>query len=148
MIGEQYECNPVDAPMVIAESSSWIFAGTGWADGDELPHVVGNEYDRVTPGSPTPPNVEVLAHSPVVCERRHSFSDMTYYTAPSGAGVFATGTFQWEPHLGPLCAAPPPGDVDCGIRQAMANVFTVFMAGPAGTQHPSVPNLEALGIRR
>src|SRR5439155_24732065 len=122
-------------------------AGTGWTDGAQLPHVVGNEYDRVMPESPTPPNIEVLAHSPVDCERRHSFADMTYYTAPSGAGVFATGTFEWEPHLGPVCPTPGASDVDCGIRQAMVNVFTVFTAGPAGVQHPSVTNLEALGIR-
>ena len=40
MIGQQFECDPVDAPMVIAESSSWVFAGTGWTDGAQLPHVV------------------------------------------------------------------------------------------------------------
>ena len=31
--------------------------------------------------------LEVLAHSPLVCKGKASFADMTYYTAPSGAGV-------------------------------------------------------------
>ncbi len=148
MIGDYYECNPVDAPMVIAEASSWIFAGSGWTNGVQLPHVVGNEYDRVTPEVPTPADIEVVAHSPVVCHGRHSFSDMTYYTAPSGAGVFATGTFGWEPHLG----APCPQDnqatpEDCAMRRAMTNVLTAFAAGPAAQVHPSQSNLAALGIR-
>ena len=38
-----------------------------------------------------------------MCRGRASFADVTYYTAPSGAGVFATGTLWWERQLGPLC---------------------------------------------
>jgi hypothetical protein len=147
MIGDYYECNPVDASMVIAEADSWIFAGTGWKNGDQLPHVVGNEYDRVTPEAPTPSDIEVVAHSPVVCRGHKSYSDMTYYTAASGAGVFATGTFGWEPLLGPPCPQDPKATpVDCAARQAMANVLQVFQAGPAGLVHPSQSNLAALGI--
>jgi hypothetical protein len=147
MIGDYYECNPVDAPMVIAEADSWIFAGTGWKNGDQLPHVVGVEYDRVTPEVPTPPDIEVIAHSPVVCRGRPSFADMTYYTAPSGAGVFATGTFGWEPLLGAPCPQDPKATpIDCAARQATANVLEAFQAAPAGVAHPSRSNLTALGI--
>jgi hypothetical protein len=74
---------------------------------------------------------------------------MTYYTAASGAGVFATGTFGWEPHTGPPCPQDPAATpVDCAIRRATANVLTVFAAGPAGQAHPSRSNLAELGIRR
>ena len=147
MIGDYYDCNPVDASMVIAENSSWIFAGTGWKNGDQLPHVVGNEYDRVTPEAPTPIDIEVVAHSPVVCHGRHSFSDMTYYTAPSGAGVFATGTFGWEPHLGPPCPQDSQATPeDCAMRRAMTNVLSAFVGGAAGRTHPSQSNLAQLGI--
>jgi hypothetical protein len=147
MIGDYYECNPVDAPMVIAEASSWIFNGTGWKNGDQLAHVVGNEYDRVTPEAPTPHDIEVVTHSPVTCRGHHSYSDMSYYTAPSGAGVLATGTFGWEPHLGPPCPQDPAATpVDCAMRTATANVLAVFLAGPAGQTHPSKSNLAALGI--
>jgi hypothetical protein len=148
MIGNYYECNPVDADMVIAEPGAWIFEGTGLRSGDKLPHVVGNEYDRVTPEAPTPANIEVFAHSPVTCKKLKSYSDMTYYTAPSGAGVLATGTFGWEPHLGPVCPDAHATDVDCQIRRATANLLDAFAAGPAGTSHPSTSNLDALGIHR
>ena len=147
MIGDFYECNPVDADMVIVESSEWMFAGTGLKDGDKLPHVVGNEYDRVTPEVPTPDTIEVVAHSPLRCGKLRSFADMSYYTAPSGAGVLATGTFRWEPHLGQACKDDAIVGVDCQIRKATLNILAAFAAGPAGIAHPSKNNLAKLGIR-
>jgi hypothetical protein len=147
MIGNYYECNPVDADMVIVESGAWMFAGTGLKDGDKLPHVVGNEYDRVTPEVPTPATIEVVAHSPVRCGRLRSFADMSYYTAPSGAGVLATGTFNWEKHLGEACPDDKVVGVDCQIRKTTLNILRAFAAGPAGTAHPSRSNLAKLGIR-
>ena len=147
MIGNFYECNPVEADMVIVESSAWMFAGSGLKDGDKLPKVVGNEYDRVTPQAPTPLNIEVVAHSPVRCGGKRSFADMSYYTAPSGAGVFATGTFRWEPHLGEVCPDDKVIGVDCQIRKVTMNILKAFAAGPAGIPHPSTSNLAKLGIR-
>ena len=148
MIGDFYECNPVSADMVIGEASSWVFAGTGLKDGDKLAKLVGNEYDRVTPERPTPTNIEVLAHSPVVCRGVKSFSDVTYYTAPSGAGVFATGTFQMEAHMGPPCADDKITGVDCQVRKLMTNVLAAFGQGPAAHQHPSKNNLDHFGIHK
>jgi hypothetical protein len=147
MVGNFYECNPVDADMVIVEPDAWMFAGTGLKKGDKLPHLVGNEYDRVTPEVPTPPTIEVVAHSPVRCGRLRSFSDVTYYTAPSGAGVFATGTFAWEKRLGEACPEGQIVGVDCQVRAITLNVLEAFAAGPAGRAHPSTNNLAELGIR-
>jgi hypothetical protein len=147
MIGSFYECNPVDADMVIGEASSWVFAGTKLKNGDKLRHLVGNEYDRVTPERPTPPNIEVLAHSPVFCRGVNSFSDMTYFTAPSGAGVFAWGWFQVETHMGPPCPDDKiDGDVECQVRKIMSNVLVTFGNGPAGLVRPSKNNLDHFGI--
>jgi hypothetical protein len=134
--------------MVIGEASSWVFSGTGLKDGDKLPKLVGNEYDRVTPERPTPTNIEVLAHSPVVCRGVKSFSDVTYYTTPSGAGVFATGTFQIEAHMGPPCADDKVQGVDCQVRKVMTNVLVTFGNGPAGVERPSKNNLDHFGIRK
>jgi hypothetical protein len=147
LIGTYYECNPVDASMVIAKSSSWIFAGTGLKNGDALPHVVGSEYDRVTPEAPTPANIEVITHSPLTCKGTKSFSDASYYTAPSRAGVLSWGTHSVEPHLGPPCPNGQVVGVDCQLRQAMRNVLEVFGQGPAGVAHPAANNLAELGIR-
>jgi hypothetical protein len=73
---------------------------------------------------------------------------VTYYTAPSKAGVFATGTLWWERQLGPLCRDDAASHTDqCHIRRITANVLEAFVAGPAGAAHPSVSNLAELGIR-
>jgi hypothetical protein len=82
LLGAQYECIPVHAAGVVMRPSSWLLAGTGVRAGGRLPGLVGDEYDRVQPGSPRPPRVEVLLRSPVRC-RGASFADTTYYTAPS-----------------------------------------------------------------
>ncbi|MHA6765127.1 N,N-dimethylformamidase beta subunit family domain-containing protein [Streptacidiphilus sp. PAMC 29251] len=90
-----YENNPVDAPYTVHMADHWLFAGTGVRTGDTFAHLVGVEYDRVTPSAPTPRPIEILAHSPLVCNGVHSHSDSAYYTVPGGAGVFASGTMRW-----------------------------------------------------
>ncbi|CAN5293994.1 hypothetical protein BH18ACT4_BH18ACT4_13250 [soil metagenome] len=147
LIGNYYECNPVEADMVIVRADAWMFDGTGLTDGALLPGLVGNEYDRVTPEAPTPANIEVLAHSPVTCGDLESHADVTYYTADSGAGVFATGTLWWERQLGPLCPTDEtPTRPECQVRLITQNIVDVVAAGPGGETHPSQPNLEDLGI--
>jgi hypothetical protein len=135
--------------MVIAQADNWVFAGTGLKDGDKLPGVVGNEYDRVTPERPTPATIEVLAHSPVTCKGKKSFADASYYTAPSGAGVFDAGTFWWIPALSDdTCLDPALRSPRCQIQIIVANILQGFAAGPAGAAHPSVSNLDKLHIPR
>ena len=152
LIGNFYESNPIDADMVVVDAGSWIFNGTGLRDGDVLPGLVGNEYDRVTPEAPgTPANIQVLCHSPAIVRGKNTFADVTYYTAPSGAGVFATGTLWWEQHCGPLITQVPDTSraenlVDYRVRRITANVLNAFLSGPAAKVHPSVPNLDQLGI--
>ncbi|MBV8949994.1 MAG: hypothetical protein JOZ99_03900, partial [Actinobacteria bacterium] len=146
LIGEQYECNPVNADMVVFDPSSWLLDGTGLQQGSDLPGLVGTEYDRYLPSASAPPNVTVIAHSPVKCQGKPSYSDMTYYSAPSGAGVFATGTGWWVNSL----SAPCP---DGGCRHSDAavaitlNLLQAFGAGPAGRAHPSVSNIDQLPNR-
>ncbi|HEY5154367.1 MAG TPA: N,N-dimethylformamidase beta subunit family domain-containing protein [Acidimicrobiales bacterium] len=150
LVGNYYESNPVKADMVVVNPDSWILAGTGLKKGSRLKDMVQNEYDRVTPEvKGTPYNIEVICHSPVVCRGKASFADVTYYTATSGAGVFATGTLWWERQLGALCDATDAKHTDaCIVRQITANVLRAFVAGPAGLAHPSKSNLLSLGIRR
>jgi len=142
LIGELYECNPVKADLVVVDAQAWEFAGTGLTDGEHLHEVVGQEYDHYVPGPHTPAGVQILAHSPVRCHAHASFADMTYYAAPSGAGVFATGTNWWIGKLGPPCAdSPCVGEV---LTTITANVLAAFGAGPAGLQHPSSSNYAEL----
>jgi hypothetical protein len=133
LIGEQYECNPVSADMVVTDPTNWVFAGTGLQRGSRLPGLVGGEYDRFYPATGVPKTVEILAHSPLTCRGRPSYADMTYYTAPSGAGIFDTGTQAWTTRLDPAHQLQPVIDIT-------TNVLLTFGHGPAGLQHPSQPN--------
>ena len=54
---------------------------------------------------------------------------MTYYSAPSGAGVFDVGTQAWV-----NASARPTKSRRVGIT---TNVLTAFGRGPAGPTHPS-----------
>jgi hypothetical protein len=141
LIGQQYECNPVHADMVIADGPAWVFAGTGLKTGSVLRGTIGEEYDRYNPNDPGPDNVQLLAHSPVRCGGRRSYADMTWYSARSGAGVFATGTNWWITKLVPPCGVCPH---DPAVIQITRNVLVAFAAGPAGRAHPSVANYDAV----
>ncbi|MFI6444267.1 N,N-dimethylformamidase beta subunit family domain-containing protein [Kitasatospora sp. NPDC050543] len=150
LLGVIYDGYPVDAPYVVGQDTHWLFEGTGAVTGDSFPHLVGVEYDRVDTGWPTPRPIEILAHSPVSCAGRASHSDTAYHTAPSGAGVFATGTMRW------VEALDAAGDGTSGDDHAMdartgaftrrvtENLLRVFAAGPAGRTHPAADNVAAV----
>ena len=146
LIGNYYECNPVDADWVVGDPTMWMFEGSGFTKGERVPGMVGNEYDRVTAGVPTPENIQVLAHSPVNCKGLQSYADSTWYSAPSGAGVFSAGTFGWSPQLDIDCPPAPPTEQRCKVAKVTENILRAFAAGPAGAAHPSVSNLAMYGI--
>lgn len=137
LIGDMYKCNPVRADLVVTDPSAWIYAGTGLTAGQHVPGVVGTEYDGYVPGPGVPPNVQIMAHSPLRCRGRPDASDVTYYTAPSGAGVFATGSNWWVSKL----SQPGPGSPYIPVIVTITdNVLAAFGAGPVGLVHPSVGN--------
>lgn len=149
LIGNYYESNPVQADMVVVNTDNWFLEGTGLHPGDKLPGLVANEYDRVTPEAPTPTDIEVFCHSPVVCRGHQSFADVTWYSHQSGAGVFGVGTFEWVKRLGADVdgRTPSAADPPAAIQAATKNLVDAVAAGPAGRTHPANRNLEALGIR-
>jgi hypothetical protein len=137
LLGAQYECNPTFAAGVVAQPSSWLLAGTGVRAGARLPGLVGDEYDRVQPGAPRPPGVQVLLHSPVRCRGRASFADTTWYTTTSGAGVFDAGTGSWVCQLELACAKARRSAVTARVvRVVTTNLLRRLAAGPAGAHHP------------
>ena len=147
LVGNYYECNPVSDDWVVADASAWMFEGSGFVNGERIRDMVGNEYDRVTPGVPTPANIQILAHSPVNCRGLSSFADSTWYSAPSGAGVFSAGTFGWSPLLDADCPPGPPTTGECKLVKVTENLLRAFAAGPAGAAHPSVSNVERFGLK-
>ena len=149
LVGQLFECNSVKADAFVVDAGAWVFDNAGLANGATLTAVVGPWYDRVNPAYPTPSNTEVLMHSPVSCPGvGSSYADMTYYSAPSGAGVFASGTTGWVCELTASCLQDPRSHPDARILQVTKNVLVAFAQGPAGLVHPSSPNLAALGIRK
>ncbi|MGH9078252.1 MAG: N,N-dimethylformamidase beta subunit family domain-containing protein [Acidimicrobiales bacterium] len=137
ILGGMWQCNPVDADMVITSAGNWMFAGTGLVDGSLIPGIVGPEFDHYSPSQPSPLDVTVVAASPVTCDGQAEEADMTYYTAPSGAGVWDTGTIDWVGSLHPGC----PGCPDPGVVTAItANVLAAFGRGPAGRVVPVTAN--------
>jgi hypothetical protein len=148
LLGELYECNPAHADGVVVQPGSWLLDGTGLHDGSKLPNLVGPEYDRVTPGFPIPHGVELILHSPLRCRFHDSFSDVTYYTAASGAGVVDTGTSSWICQIDQVCAAGRNSPkTSAAVRQITLNLLRGFAAGPAGRDHPSRSNLDDFDIR-
>lgn len=147
LIGNYYECNPVKADWVVVDAGAWMFEGSGFVNGEKVPEMVGNEYDRVTAGVPTPDNIQVIAHSPVDCKGLKSYADSTWYSAPSGAGVFSAGTFGWSPQLDIDCPPAPATEQRCKLAKVTENILRAFSDGPAGAAHPSVSNLSTLGIK-
>lgn len=139
LVGDMYDCNPVRADLVVSDPTAWVFTGTKLAAGEHLAGVVGSEYDRYQPGGGAPANMAVFAHSPLTCRGRQSASDMTWYSAPSGAGVLATGTNSWVPVLGQPCPPAPPCPANV-LKRITKNILAALGAGPAGRLHPSTSN--------
>jgi len=138
--GDTYLGYGLDDPMVVTDASAWPWAGTGVANGTQLPGVLAGDYDGYDPSSQNPAGVEILAHSPVHAQVEDApYSDMTYYTWPHGGGVLATGTIGWIPALSACKGALPtcPATV---VQAVTGNIFHLFGEGPASRTHPSVAN--------
>lgn len=146
LTGAYYQCNPVHANMVVADSSNWLFAGVSVHRGSVLPGLAGQEYDSVDLAVPTPRPMEVLFHSPVACRGTASFQDTVYYTVPDGAAGFDSGTSAWVCGLTPTCSR---GDTpfDQQVTGAVTtNLLKAFAAGPCGRLHPAQDDIARLGI--
>lgn len=131
LVGIQYQYNSVDLDMLIANCPDWICAGTGLRSGSVLKGMLGYEVDAIVAASPS--GVVKLAESPYsVCtdsactQRETRYAHMSYYTAPSGAGVFATGSMNW--HWG-LDSYGPRGDrVNPAVQRITNNILTRFVS--------------------
>jgi len=142
LIGSTYQDVGANADMVIADPTAWALAGTGLSVGQHLPKVVEGEFDRYEPDGPGPAEVDVIAHS-IVANRRDNYSDVTWYTATAGGGVFATGNASWVGQMSDAPLIPPnvlpsavPGVTETLLR-IMVNVYAVIGMGPASITHPS-----------
>jgi hypothetical protein len=137
------------APMVVYDASSWVFAGTGLHDGSQIPDAIGSDIDHLDrAGGLVPNDLQVLAHSPIPLTEAYTnqgewsgdtYSDFTYYTDPvSGAGVIDTGDTTF---IGDLqsCTTNTAGCQPALLR-IVGNMLRVFGQGPAGRIAPPEAN--------
>ncbi|HKN98098.1 MAG TPA: N,N-dimethylformamidase beta subunit family domain-containing protein [Pseudonocardiaceae bacterium] len=149
-VGESYNgfLEPgVHANLAVADPSAWIFKDTGLGRGATVPAVIASDVDSLEPVAAHPPDVQVLAHSPLPVRQAQAatrkgpvfYSDMTYYTDPaSKAGVWDSGTNNWIPALDAGCQG---ADCPATAMTAMTtNLLFLFGQGPSGRQIPSRPN--------
>jgi hypothetical protein len=130
LIGVMYDYDPVVDDMVMANCIPWICKGTNLVNGSHLPSMLGYELDRVDASSPS--NIQIIASSPynvtvnsVVTTR---YANMTYYQAPSGATVFATGSMYWNYGLDAYLAKLTLVNAD--VQQITRNVLDSFVPVP------------------
>src|SRR5438046_1809455 len=115
---------------VVKNSSSWVYAGTGLADGDSIPGIVGYEMDSSMSSVPLPTSVagtyQVLSQSPFTDGGGPAMTaNSSIYQAPSGAWVFGAGTTSWSWGL------DLAGTVDPRIQRITANLLQRFGASPS-----------------
>jgi hypothetical protein len=144
LIGTIYEGYPANAAYEVVSPDSWLFAGTGVSSGARFPNLVGIEYDRVNPAYPVPRPIQVLSHSPLVCQGARSFGDSAYYTHPGGAGVFNSGTMRWVEAIYGDRPHGISGKTPAFVKQVTTNLLRAFADGPAAAKYPAHDNLDAI----
>ncbi|MFN8097979.1 MAG: DUF6605 domain-containing protein [Dermatophilaceae bacterium] len=143
LTGMLYECFPAAGPLVVTDPDFFLFTGTGAKAGSSYPGLIGTEIDRVYPLAGTPPTLHIAAHSPVACaDRGRTYADLTYYTAPSGAGVVAMGSMLFtralrgaDPRFGITAAT---SDFARGV---LGNLVGAMNVGPMAGHFPAVGNI-------
>lgn len=145
LTGQTFSSASAWGPMRVMRPGSWILEGTGLAEGAMLAGLSGNEVDSARPGAALPgdPPVEVLlqgmydagGHLPA-----RSIST-TYYSAPSGAGVFSAGTTYWPcVAVGSCPRIVVPRATARAVARMTRTVLTAFGQPRAGATHPSTPS--------
>jgi hypothetical protein len=124
LIGVMYDYNSLDLDMVISDCTTlaWVCSKTSLQKGSVLRGMLGYEVDRTDASSPA--GIAVIAASPYTVGGQTRYSHMTYYTHGSGAGVFATGSMQWNWGLDDFGEY---GDrVNANVQQITRNVLDRF----------------------
>ncbi|MEP7035066.1 MAG: N,N-dimethylformamidase beta subunit family domain-containing protein [Dermatophilaceae bacterium] len=142
LVGQGMSAVGVSGPYVVNSTPSWLFRGTNLKKGDVLDLAIGNEADaQEHPDGNSPANLQVVLRgvARATGATKPSLITAGYYTAPSGAGVFAAGTTYWVCNLDSTCpdnATPPATSV--AIQRITLNLVTAFAVARAGRLHPSV----------
>ncbi len=119
------------ADYVVQDAAHWVYDGTGLADGDAIPGIVGYETDAFDAAAPSPAaapgSAALLSTSPYVGFAGDSvYASSSIYRAPSGAWVFAAGTIGWSLGLDDFGERAVP---DERVQRVTRNVLDAFVRG-------------------
>ncbi len=147
LVGVAFDFDPGNGDMVISNCVAWICNGTSLVTGSVLPGMLGYEVDRMEPLL-SPANIQVITNSPYIfvddfgVTSTH-YSNMTYYQAASGAGVFAVGSMNWN--FGLDAYLINLGLVNPAVQQITRNVLNAFIAPPV-TSNVSVEQADRASV--
>jgi hypothetical protein len=138
LIGIMYNgAEPASGDVVVKNTATWVFAGTGLQDGDHLPGILGYEVDGLFNDASTPANLIQIAHSPYNLGGQPFAADSSVYQAASGAWVFAAGSIEWSWGLNNISNWGSQSVVNAGTQQITRNVLNQFISGGfVGTPTP------------
>jgi hypothetical protein len=125
LVGVQYSAHfDKTYPFVVQNAGNWVYAGSGFRDGDTVEGLVGAESDRFYPLYQSAPGTSqtLLSSSPVLsASGLWDVANASVYQAPSGAWVFGAATQQWSWGLSDV---PSHGiNVDSRIQRTTQNVL-------------------------
>jgi hypothetical protein len=119
----------VTQPWVVAGDTSFVYRGTGLHNGDQIPNLVGAQFDTVDKFSNQgpPAGVVKLSNSPVNVSGIVGTQQATTYQAAGGGQVFNAGTNWWPFVL--TGAAGAPWTKDPRVETMTRNVLAQFGGG-------------------
>ena len=123
-------------PLVVTNTTTWVYSGTGLVDGSKIRRLTGYEVDNLDPSYPGPISTTftTLARSPFTDIYNHKLlQQSSLYVAPSGACVFGAGTISWS------WALDRAGLVNPGIQKATQNLLDTFISGCGTPGRPIAP---------
>jgi hypothetical protein len=142
LVGVGMSAVGVRGSYVVNTAPAWLFSGTHLTKGSVLRLAIGNEADaQQPPTGHSPANLQVVLHGVAVLAGRPEPVLITaaYYSAPSGAGVFAAGTTYWICGLDSTCPlGPTPRATSVALQRITLNLLNALAVPRAGRLHPSV----------
>jgi hypothetical protein len=142
VLGQSHAAIGVHGGYQIMAAPGWLLAGSGLRKGSVLPLAVGNEADGYTAAAANPPNLTVVAAGVLRGAGGPVTVSAGYYSAPSGAAVFAAGSTDWACGLqGPCVDQVVPATTVRALDALTGNILTAFSRVRAGSTHPSQLNV-------
>jgi len=139
LVGVMYITDHVNSDIVVTNPSHWAYTYTGLQSGGHLPGILGYEVDAMQGNQPA--NTVGLAHETTT---GGIGSDTTAYTAPSGATVFATGSFQWSWGLDDFNAPNVrPSVINPAVQQITRNVLAQLAGAAIAPAFSMIPNIRS-----